>query len=194
MAKKLIYRNIFGRKVNIKDDDTVSIRPVASLPSTGAEGQFYYNTTDKKYYTWNSTKSTFEQIGNADMPRVTETITPGVKGYDLEPDILYDDCFIWKTEDDEQSARTVSYLTINITASPDIAKCYTFRTTVPQGDFNIQFNTNIKVPDEVNDFISNMESGHKYEFNIFADYLTISDITVTVQDDDAEDDEEQGGE
>lgn len=187
MAKKLLLRNIFGKpsSVNIGGG---GVEVVDSLPSIGEQGKIYYNTSDNKYYTYNG--SDYEPLGNAVIKRVKEVDPSSISQlqgqYYIKENTLYDDCFLWSLV--ISNAVTTAVLNI-VTEQPDDgnAHCYVFRTKIPSttDNFNITFSPNVKIPDEVNDFISNMEAGHTYEFNIFADVLLVSDITVTDAEEDA---------
>lgn len=180
-AKDLLLQNVFGKRVKLNVSGGVT--SVSSLPEQGEQGKIYYNTTDNKYYTYNG--SDYEVLGSAVVKRVTEEDPSSIGQYYIKENTLYDDCFLWGLK--VISGATTAVLDI-VTEQPDDdnAHCYVFRTTIPNttDDFNITFSPNVKIPDEVNDFISSMETGHTYEFNIFADVLLISDVTVT----DAEED------
>lgn len=57
MAKKLIYRNIFGKAVKVLDKEgEPEIIKLVTLPATGEEGKLYYNTTNDTYYTYDVVK------------------------------------------------------------------------------------------------------------------------------------------
>lgn len=184
-AKELLLQNVFGKRVKLNVSGGVT--NVSSLPEQGEQGKIYYNNTDNKYYTYNG--NDYEVLGSAVVKRVTDENSLSIgqeRGqYYIKENTLYDDCFLWGLK--PSGGVTTSVLNI-VTEQPDDdnAHCYVFRTTIPSGtdNFNITFSPNVKIPDEVNDFISSMETGHTYEFNIFADVLLISDVTVT----DAEED------
>ena len=179
------WANVNGSLVELgRGKNGNGVTKVDTLPEQGEQGKIYYNTSDNKYYIYNG--NDYENLGSNDVKRVTYIDSdPGQ--YTLFPNILYDNCFDWHMAVDESDKRNAMLELYIVDSSNDIASCYTFRTTIPANadSFNITFSPNVKIPDEVNDFISSMEAGHTYEFNIFADVLLVSDITVTDADEDA---------
>lgn len=182
MDKKLILRNVFGRRVAIKDANTEDIKKVSTLPVNGEKGQFYYNSTNDTYYVYDGTK--FKPVGGDVNPPIVDNlqgtlyedddINLGTK-FTLEPNIYYD---LGTTNFDVSQVKSI-YLDVD--ESTDVALSY-------MGRFSIAANSSLLgvvlpdyciIPDEQAEKLADLEAGHTYEFNIFANVFMISDITDT---------------
>lgn len=181
MAKKMIYRNIFGRKVNVEGGgEGTSI--ISALPTTGEQGKVYYNTTDNKYYIYNGTD--FKPFGGDVNPQIVDDpqgtiigdneIISGIQ-YTLEPNVYYN----------LGTAVTSFDVSLNLVVEESVDEALTYygRFTVSSdyttGTPNISLPTFVVIPDEQQEKLANLEAGHTYEFNIFANVFMISDITAT---------------
>lgn len=181
MAKKITYRNIFGRKVNIEGGgEGTSI--VSALPATGEQGKVYYNTTDNKYYIYNGTN--FKSFGGDVNPQIVDDLQGTIIGdgeiisgiqYTLEPNVYYD-------LGTAVNSFNVS-LNLVVEESVDEALTYYGRFTVSSeyttGTPSISLPDFVVIPDEQQEKLDALEAGHTYEFNIFANVFMISDITAT---------------
>ena len=68
MAKKLIFRNIFGKPTKVEGDDS-GVTKVASLPTTGEKGKIYYDTTNEQYSVYDG--SNYIPVGSLAIEEVT---------------------------------------------------------------------------------------------------------------------------
>lgn len=206
--KQLDIRNIFGRKskfslpyknpkttattVHEALDDLFAnggVTKVSQLPTTGEAGKIYYNTTDDTFYRWDSTGSTFKEVGSGSGDIVVKTApsTIGISSVQLEHNVLTivgTGC--WNvTQDlggDSEAILLLSYATDNL--ANDVARCYMARVTAPIAtSFNITFPIGTIVPDDAAEVMGNLETGHVYEINVFHNVLLITDITSTNVDD-----------
>lgn len=178
MAKTLIYRNIFGKKVNVGNNGN-GVTKVTSLPEVGETGKIYYNVEDNKYYTYNG--NTFNEVGvqiglpivQASTVATTETETEGavsvqVTYYDLEPNVYY-------------LFGTTSIINLRFPLYEDdinIAASYVgrFKCQDTQGStVTIHLGNGVHFADNIPD----IEPGHTYEFNVLYDTCLITDITYT---------------
>ena len=176
MAKKLIYRNIFGRKVKTDQTNGGSTTTVTALPETGVSGVIYYNSTENKYYTYSN--DSWQELGNqAGLPIVqassvakTETIEGSIATtyYDLEPNVYY--LFGQK-----------SIINLRFPLYDDginVAGSFIGRFTcsdVENSTVNVTLNNGVHFADNIPD----IEPGHTYEFNVLYDTCLITDITYT---------------
>lgn len=60
--QKKFFANIYGELIEVGGNST-GVTSVSTLPATGEEGKIYYNTTDNKYYIYN-TDSGFSTLGD----------------------------------------------------------------------------------------------------------------------------------
>ena len=185
MAKKLIYRNIFGRKVNVGGEGG-NVSNVSSLPETGKAGEIYYNTIDKKYYIY--TEEGFSEFGaQKGLPIVRNPAVHKLNGeeqeyeYDLEPNKYYVFGRIGGTAPletlvgpDGVEIIDAPSLTFHISEDAYIAKSYVGRFTANADSPSITL-----VGAHFADDIPDLEDDHTYEFNILNGICKVTDITYT---------------
>ena len=185
MAKKLIYRNIFGKKVNVGGEGG-NVSNISSLSEIGKAGEIYYNTTDKKYYVY--TENGFTEFGAQEgLPIVRNPAVHKVNGeeqeyeYDLEPNKYYIFGRIGGTAPietlvgpDGVAFIDAPSLTFHVNEDSDIAKSYVGRFIA-----NVDSPSITLVGAHFADDIPDIESGHTYEFNVLYDTCLITDITYT---------------
>lgn len=182
MDKKLILRNVFGKRVTIKDANTEDIKKVSTLPVKGEKGQFYYNSTNDTYYVYDGTK--FKPVGGDVNPQIVDDLQGTIIGddeiisgiqYTLEPNVYYD----------LGTAVTAFKFSLNLVVEESVDEALTYygRFTVSSdyttGTPNISLPDFVVIPDEQQEKLDALEAGHTYEFNIFANVFMISDITAT---------------
>ena len=183
MAKKLIYRNIFGRKVNLGGEGG-NVSNVSSLPETGKAGEIYYNTTDGKYYVY--TEEGFTEFGIQEgLPIIRQPESHKIDGvvqaneYDLEPNKYYVFGPIGGTPQSLVGSDGVeligaSSLTLHVETDHDIAKSYIGKFLANTDSPSITL-----VGAHFADDIPDLEASHTYEFNILNGICKITDITYT---------------
>lgn len=66
MAKKLMFRNIFGRPANVQSGGE-GVTMIDELPEVGKIGTIYYNKTNGKYYVYNASTEKFEDIQHCNI-------------------------------------------------------------------------------------------------------------------------------
>lgn len=177
-GKILEYRNIFGRKVKVQNNEEGGVIVVSTLPQTGEEGNIYYDTTTKKYYTYDSTngfepisKSIIDIISDA-QPMTSEEATaefgftiPG-SAYSIEPNKLYllgtvQGCLaISPAEESDTEALQYMCRFTAMLPTPNGYPLIIKDATVPDNTIEI-------------------EEGHTYELNILHGVAMLADITST---------------
>lgn len=192
MEKQLIYRNIFGKKVKIKNsksDNEGGVINVESLPATSEaqEGAIYYNTETGKHYLFDG--ADFTEINTSVMPVVRKTGTSTALQYGVS---IQPNCYniitipedIIHTQDPNTTDRPFVFNFIDV---PDatMACQYVGRFTAIADDQAISLYTStpgvsLHWPDDVID----IKEGHTYEFNLLYDTCLLTDITVTSQSED----------
>lgn len=179
--KQLQHRSVFGRIVKIGGGGGEGITKVTTLPESGEEGKIYYDTTEKKYYTYTS-EGGFSEIGTTAMPHgeapenTSETPLASAK-YVLKPNTYYDfDEFY--TED-----TTVAPLPVIINFddinNETVANSYVFRMTVPTTGVMNMTMSGVIITDSAKEILDDLEQGHRYEFNVFDKVMLVTDITQT---------------
>lgn len=164
--------------------DVGGVTQVTELPTTGEEGKIYYNTTEKKYYTYTS-EGGFSEIGATAMPHgeAPENISQfplASAEYVLKPNTYYDfDEFY--TED-----ITVTPLPVIINFDDinnnTVANSYVFRMTVPTTGVMNMTMRGVIITNSAKEILDNLEQGNRYEFNVFDRVLLITDITEAAVD------------
>ena len=161
--------------------DVGGVTQVTELPTTGEEGKIYYDTTEKKYYTYTS-EDGFSEIGTTAMPHgeapenISELPSASAK-YVLKPNTYYDFDEFYTTD------TTVAPLHVIIKFDDinnnTVANSYVFRMTVPTtGVMNMTI-LGVIITDSAKEILDNLENGHRYEFNIFDKVMLVTDVTST---------------
>lgn len=167
------------KKVGLNTPDS-GVTTVDELLDSGEQGKVYYNTTDNKYYIYNGEE--FKEFGVTNPPIINVTgenimsddLIVGVK-YTLTPNAY---CNLGSVAFND----LVEGVVIDIEPSTTEALSYTGRFTVGSvstNTFTFPSDSGIIIPDEQAEKLADLEAGHTYEFNIFANVFMISDITAT---------------
>ena len=200
MERKLIFRNVFGKKVNIKDEkgDNTGVINVVTLPVTGEAGRIYYNTTDNKYYIYEDGAFTefgavvnpeIEIVANpqpsfadvssgkddSDSEEETETENEGEGEGNDEPQTIIVQYNIEPNKYYMFGTRTSAFK-LNFTLDNTYAKQYLGRFTASGDSVSLVLPANVHIPDDMQ---PDIEDDHTYEFNILHDICLITDITYT---------------
>lgn len=179
MAKKLIYRNIFGKPTKVKVDEGGGVTVVNTLPDTGEEGKIYYNTTTGTYYIsdngkWRTFNETTVVTSLDDVETWGHQGVPSFNEYILEPNVFYN-ISNW---DNSGTPQTYPGIRLHVT---NLNGLYAGRFTAWRDNMSLWFtsdnNEELIVPDNIPDIVN----GHTYEFNVWQGVLILVDVTSTEQ-------------
>ena len=154
------------------------IHKVDELPEEGQQGVIYYLQDTGEYIIFDN-NDVLRNLNPVPISIITLSL-PQDKGqlyfsnFFLEPNTLY------IIPESRGLMPTISLLGNSLSE----AKSYIFRLTCTQANPSITinsgiFHTSVVIPDSAAETLANLEEGHTYEFNIFANVLMVSDITKT---------------
>lgn len=175
---KRFFGNVHGNMIPIgggnSDDDTDNgaIITVDTLPREGEVGKIYYNTTDDKYYIYDSATHEYTDLSAATIEVIddiddveTVDLSPEVNTYRLRPGVFYniDD---WNKGDESDTALVFVFERGN--------GIFAGRFTAWADDMTLTWPTSVDVVDA--DSLE-IVSDHTYEFNVWLGKCIIKDVT-----------------
>lgn len=197
MAKKLILRNVFGKKAMVLDPDKEfnEVTKVATLPEVGELGKIYYDTTNDKYCVYDAENTKYKDLAEEivekpGLPIATEiesddsTTTVGETAYGLLPNTFYN----LNNLINSIGMETTHIYLIDATHDDDsFTRQYIWRLTVPGTDgesvaipsgFSLDIEEDdLAIPEASKDILDDLEPNHTYEFNVLEGVLFVADVT-----------------
>lgn len=197
----VLMKDAIGNELNkvkqaIADDvrKAKEVETVDTLPTTGEEGKFYYNTTDKKYYTYDADNG-FVPVGSGDF----EVVRLNENHVDMQKNKLYistHDGYQYLVPIDGTIPERVgdpsfifTITDILATIADDVDGPYLARFTCQGANTSVtvralgpvipkqgQSYTVIPISDSAPD---EFEVGHTYEINILGGLASIYDVTAS---------------
>lgn len=172
--------------------DIGGVTKVTVLPETGEEGKIYYNTTDKKYYVYDSTSTSYKELRVGQGIPVASTIRhKPTNGDSLDSNIDTNNRFILEQDtyyylNDFIVEAEGSITLVNLwfegmgNDDSDYTRQYIWRMTIPTNNVNLSMTGVLNTPQSTKDILDNLEVGHDYEFNLLEGVLFVADITDVV--------------
>lgn len=171
------------------------VTEVASLPEPGENGKIYYNTTDRKYYVYDTESSAYNAIAKetpekpglpiaTDIESDDSTTTVGETAYGLLPNTFYN----LNDLINSIGMETTHIYLIDATHDDDsFTRQYIWRLTVPGTDgesvtilsgFSLDIEEDdLAIPEASKDILDDLEPNHTYEFNVLEGVLFVADVT-----------------